>query len=185
MKILNASNLYISPIFYKDILPLIGLCSQNQVVQMIISSNAKLQSSNEKLNTFISLLYKDNQIEINTRLEVERWKGYWNKSKKRIALSFSGLHFRYYKVMNEAYELAVYKVELANLAILNKSLLDRWLNRVSIMLLKKEADLSVSKLRAILLLEADYNAMNKILFNTHLILSLEEYNIIPREIMGG
>ena len=53
------------------------------------------------------------------------------------------------------------------------------------MLLKKEADFLVSKLRAILLLEADYNTMNKILFNTRLILSLEEYNMISREIMGG
>ena len=53
------------------------------------------------------------------------------------------------------------------------------------MLLKKEVDLSVSKLRAILFLEADYNAMNKISFNTRLIPSLEEYNMIPRKIMGG
>ena len=53
------------------------------------------------------------------------------------------------------------------------------------MLLKKEADLLVSKLQAILLLEADYNVMNKISFNTHLILLLEEYNMIPREIIGG
>ena len=87
--------------------------------------------------------------------------------------------------MNEAYKLVAYKVELANLAILNKSPLDRWLNGVSIILLKKEADLSVSKLQAILLLEADYNTMNKISFNTYLILLLEEHNMIPREMMGG
>ena len=51
---------YVYLIFYKDILLLIGSCSQNQVAQMIISNNTELQSSNKELNIFISLLYKDN-----------------------------------------------------------------------------------------------------------------------------
>ena len=91
-----------------------------------------------------------------------------------MALLFLGLHFGYYKAINGAHEIALYKVELANLAALNKTLLNRWLNRVSIMLLKKTADISVMKLRAMLLLEADYNAINKIIFNTQLIPTLEE-----------
>ena len=100
-------------------------------------------------------------------------------------MSFSGLYFGYYKAINRAHKIVLYKVELVNLAILNKTPLDRWLNRVSIILLKKTANISVTKLRAMLLLEADYNTMNKIIFNTRLTPILEEWNMIPRKIIGG
>ena len=42
----------------------------------------------------------------------------------------------------------------------------------------------MSKLRAILLLKADFNVINKIVFNTRLIPILEAKDMIPREIMG-
>ena len=57
------------------------------------------------------------------------------------------------------------KCELVQLAVKNTTPLDRWRNRVSIMLEKSEGNVHISKLRAILLLEADFNALNKIVFN--------------------
>ena len=65
-----------SPIFHKDILPLIRSCGQNHLAQTIISNKAELKSNNEELNHLISLLHKDNPIDINTRVEVDRWKGH-------------------------------------------------------------------------------------------------------------
>ena len=53
------------------------------------------------------------------------------------------------------------------------------------MLEKKANDISVTKLCIILFLEADFNAVNKILFNTRIILIIEKENMILREIMGG
>ena len=52
------------------------------------------------------------------------------------------------------------------------------------MLEKKANDVSVSKLRAILLLEADFNVANKIIFNTRVIPQIESQNEILREIVG-
>ena len=52
------------------------------------------------------------------------------------------------------------------------------------MLEKKESQIAVSKLRAILLLEADFNTINKIIFNTRLIPNLERNELIPHEIIG-
>ena len=43
----------------------------------------------------------------------------------------------------------------------------------------------VSKLRTILLLEADFNALHKIIFNGRILLVLEKNNLIPAEILGG
>ena len=53
------------------------------------------------------------------------------------------------------------------------------------MLEKKLNDISVSKLRAILLLEADFNAANKIIFNSRMILMIETRNDILYKIVGG
>ena len=50
---------------------------------------------------------------------------------------------------------------------------------------KKENAIHVSKLRAILLLEADFNVINKIIFNTRLIPTLKNRNEIPYKIIGG
>ena len=72
-----------------------------------------------------------------------------------------------------------------NLAISNSKPLAYWTNRVSIMLEKKPNKVSVSKLRAILLLEANFNAANKIIFNTQIIPTIERRLEIPREIVGG
>ena len=54
-----------------------------------------------------------------------------------------------------------------------------------VMLEKHPNNISVSKLRAILLLEADFNTINKIIFNTKLIPKLEVQNFIIRENIGG
>ena len=53
------------------------------------------------------------------------------------------------------------------------------------MLEKKPGVVRVDKLRAILLLEANFNSINKIIFNTKLIPSIEYSQSIPREIIGG
>ena len=75
--------------------------------------------------------------------------------------------------MAQDFNLSLIKSELVNLVIKNETPLSRWKRGVSIMLEKKKNQILVSKLRAILLLEADFNVANKIIFNTYLILTLE------------
>ena len=77
------------------------------------------------------------------------------------------------------------KCSLVNIAIANQRPLERWRSRVSVILEKSKGYINIAKLRAILLLEADFNALNKIVFNTKLIPSLERTNSIPYEIIGG
>ena len=72
-----------------------------------------------------------------------------------------------------------------NLAISNSKSLAQWKNGILIILEKKPNEYLVSKLRAILLLEADFNIANKIIFNTQMIPTMERKSEIPREIIGG
>ena len=72
-----------------------------------------------------------------------------------------------------------------NLAIISGRPLLRWIKGVLVMLEKSAGDVNVQKLRAILLLEADFNAIHKIIFNSRLILSIKAANAIPMEVIGG
>ena len=54
-----------------------------------------------------------------------------------------------------------------------------------IILEKSVGNIQVSKLRAILLLEADFNTLNKIVFNNRTIPNLEGSNSIPYEVIRG
>ena len=53
------------------------------------------------------------------------------------------------------------------------------------MLEKTAGNVHVQKLRAILLLEADFNTIHKIIFNTRLIPNIEAENAILIEVIGG
>ena len=76
------------------------------------------------------------------------------------------------------------KFKLVNIAIRNKTLLTRWTKDILVMLKKKPGVINMSKLRIILLLEADFNGLNKIIFNSRLILIMERAYAIPYEIIG-
>ena len=70
------------------------------------------------------------------------------------------------------------KCSLVNIAIANQRLLNRWRNGVSIMLEKVRDYIDIEKLRVILLLEANFNRLNKMVFNNRVMLSLESNNSI-------
>ena len=77
------------------------------------------------------------------------------------------------------------KYRLVQLAVQNTTPLERWRNRVSIMLEKSAGNIHISKLKAILLLEADFNILNKIVFNSRALLSIEALKSIPSKVIGG
>ena len=104
---------------------------------------------------------------------------------ERTASSYSGLHYGHYKAHALMSELAVIKCRLVNLALTNGVPLARWSKGVSVMLEKSPGSINVQKLRAILLLEADFNAIHKIIFNRRVMPRLEVHNDIPCEITGG
>ena len=53
------------------------------------------------------------------------------------------------------------------------------------MLEKEVGNLDMAKLRAILLLEVDFNRLNKIIFNNRVLPKLEQDKAIPVEVIGG
>ncbi len=62
--------------------------------------------------------------------------------------------------------------------------MERWSNGLSVMLEKMFGVWLISKLRAILLMEADFNTMNKEVYGVRMLDNAQRYKLIPEEIFS-
>ncbi len=60
--------------------------------------------------------------------------------------------------------------------------MDRWARGLSVMLEKMFGCVLITKLRSILLMEANFNAMNKIIYGQQMLNQARKYRLIPEEI---
>jgi hypothetical protein len=98
---------------------------------------------------------------VNGLISRERWQQQWKKVKEDTSSSQSGLHFGHNIAGTDCDYISQFHA-LRVLPALKKGIaLERWSKGLSVMLEKMFGVRLVSKLRAILLMEADFNAMNK------------------------
>ena len=93
----------------------------------------------------------------------EQWKRYWAVVNKETLSSELGLHFGHYIVGCKSEIVAHYHAAQVSVVLAHAIQLERWSRGLSVMLEKTLGVTLVSKLRAILLMEADFNASKKIL----------------------
>jgi hypothetical protein len=114
----------------------------------------------------------------------ERWKQHWKKVKEDTSLSQSGLHFGHYIVGADCNHISQFHMLQVSLALKNGIALERWSNGLSVMLEKMFGVHLVSKLCSILLIEADFNAMNKEVYGVRMLDKARKYKLIPEEIIS-
>lgn len=162
----------------------LGPSGEGPLSRDILTSQELLQDRPEVKEIFEMFRQSSNKT-IPSQISTEQWIEHWKHAKERTASSLSGLHFGHYKAHTVMKEIAEIKCKLVNLALASGQPLLRWIRGVSVMLEKVDGNINVQKLRAILLLEADFNAMHKIIFNNRLMPRIEADNAIPMEIIGG
>jgi hypothetical protein len=89
---------------------------------------------------------------------------HWRQSRERTSSSVSGLHYGHYKAAAHSNFLSKIHALMTELAVTGGSPLARWESGLSVMLEKTKGVLQVDKLRAILLMEADFNFYNGLMF---------------------
>ena len=121
------------------------------------------------------------QKEVATYVTIEDFRDYWQTANERTPSSYSALHFWYYKAASfDNVLLAMHTAKLS--ACAKKGLpLARWGRGVTVLLEKICGYNYVHKLRAICLLEADFNWWNKLLFAKRMMTSARDSNLIPEE----
>ena len=99
-------------------------------------------------------------------------------------MSESGLHFGHYKAGAESDLISQFHAMKLSLALRRGIGLERWSRGLSVMLEKMFGVRLVSKLRAILLIEADFNAGNKVVYGERMLDNARKYKLMPEEIFS-
>ena len=122
---------------------------------------------------------------IHTRITKEDYCNYWNKAREATSSSYSGLHFSHHKVAAKNPYLAEVNAFAVELAYASGYSYERWQAGLSAMLEKKAGVIRVDKLRAILLMEADFNFANKLIFGSRMVHTATRNGEIPPELFGS
>ena len=109
----------------------------------------------------------------------------WKKPKERTSSSISGLHYGHYMAAAKDDMLSEIHAIKTELAVTGGCPLPRWQAGLSCMLEKEPGVIKVDKLRAILLMEADFNFFNGLMFAGRMMRRAEARQGIPKEIYGG
>ncbi len=114
----------------------------------------------------------------------EQWKQYWNVISKETSSSKSGIHFGHYIVGFKSDIISHYHSAHVLVILAHAIKLERWSQGLSVMLEKTLGVTLVTKLRAILLMEGDFNATNKIVYGVRMLQNARNHNLMPEEIFS-
>jgi hypothetical protein len=101
---------------------------------------------------------------VSTTTTKEDWRAHWKKAKEKTSSLISGRHFRHYKAGLESDHISFLESLLATLVVKRGIVLERWSKGLLVMLEKIFGCTLITKLRSFLLIEADFNATNKIIY---------------------
>lgn len=110
------------------------------------------------------------------------WQSTWKKKQEKTSSSQSGLHFGHYVSGAESDLISDMHALKTSIALHHGLALTRWKSGLCAMLEKSLGARLISKLRPILLMEADFNAANKIIFGQRMLDMARKYCLMPEEI---
>jgi hypothetical protein len=119
---------------------------------------------------------------LNLEITRQDWKKQWKGKREETSSSESGLHFGHYIAGCESEFISQFHALKATIVINKGIVLDRWARGLSVMLEKIFGCALITKLRSILLMEADFNSTNKIIYGQRLLQMVRHYNLMPEEI---
>jgi hypothetical protein len=122
------------------------------------------------------------QDSLNTLLTKEDWRHQWQDRRESTSSSESGLHFRHYIAGISSDHISYFHALKATLILRRGIVLERWARGLSVMLEKMFRCALITKLWSILLMEADFNATNKIIYGQRMLHQARTHKLIPKEI---
>ncbi len=111
-------------------------------------------------------LIPENSVSIT--ITPEQWSQYWKVVNKEMSSSESGLHFGHYIVGCKSNLISHYHAARVTVTLAHAVQLKRWSRGLLVMLEKMLGVTLVHKLCAILLMEGDFNATNKIVYGSRM-----------------
>eukprot|EP00956_Cyclotella_meneghiniana_P010715 scaffold14988_cov36-Cyclotella_meneghiniana.AAC.2 len=117
-------------------------------------------------------------------ISTEIWQQRWKRKNEDTSSSVSQLHFGHYISGADSDVISDFHALKTSLALVHGIALGRWSNGLCVMLEKVMGNKLINKLRAILLMEADFNAMNKIVYGERMLDKARKYDLMPDDIFS-
>ena len=119
-------------------------------------------------------------------LSCSDWQRRWRRVKERTSSSISRLHFGHYIAGSLSQWLSSFHARNVSIAARHGFHLSRWEKGLTCMLEKKPGVREAERLRAILLMEADFNGYNKevFVFGNRMLGNVRDHNLMPTEIFS-
>ena len=96
----------------------------------------------------------------------------------------SGLHFGHYKARSQSHIISHFHALKTSLLLRIGIALDWWSHEILVMIENMFGCLLDTKLRSILLMEADFNFANKTIYGRRILDNLRNYNLMSEEIFS-
>jgi hypothetical protein len=122
--------------------------------------------------------------QVATYVTAEDFQHFWQHARERTGSSFSGLHFGHYIAASFCPSLFLLHAAKLTICTRNRVLLARWSWGLTVLLEKILGNIFVYKLRAICLLEANFNWWNKLIFAKRMMHQAIRDGSIPQECFG-
>ena len=113
-----------------------------------------------------------------------QWKQYWKVVNEETSSSESGIHFGHYIVSSKSDIISHYHAARVLVTLAHTILLERWSRGLTVMLEKTLGVTLLMKLWAILLMEGNFNATNKIMYGTRMLENACKHQLMPDEIFS-
>jgi hypothetical protein len=110
------------------------------------------------------------------------WSNHWHSAWEETSSSISGWHFGHYKASLQLQYVSYLQALQATLVVKRGIVLERWSNGLLVMLEKRFGCSLITKLRLILLMEADFNATNKGIYGVRMLANVRKYKLMPEEV---
>jgi hypothetical protein len=110
------------------------------------------------------------------------WRRRWKGRQESASSSEYGLHFGHYIAGCNSNYIAHFHALKATLIINRGIVLEQWARGLLVMLEKIFGCALITKLRSILLMEADFNSTNKIIYGQRMLQAVRRYKLMPEEI---
>jgi hypothetical protein len=125
-------------------------------------------------------LIPENSVE--TKITKEHWAKVWRTRKENTSSSKSQLHFGHYKAGTSSEIICHHHALKSTICLKRGFALDRWRSGLSCMLEKVPGCRLLTKLRSILLMEADFNSNNKTIYGDRMLNNVRQYGLMAEEI---
>jgi hypothetical protein len=122
---------------------------------------------------------------LNITITKDNWKQQWKGQWESILSLESGLHFGHYIAGCNSNHIAYFHALKSTLVIKRGIVLDRWSRGLSVMLEKLLGCALTTKLRSILLMEADFYSTNKIIYDQRMLQVVRNYRLMLEEIYSA